>query len=93
LKKLVLLIELKSQRAYTGSMISLFTKSPTKPKGANSFTRDRYGVLDPKTELKKIHTTIYNSKYNTFNKTWAFKTEINNKKERLELKIKNFIIK
>ena len=43
-------IELKSQRHYTGSMLTLFTKSPSYPKGVNTLLRDRYGNRDRKNQ-------------------------------------------
>src|SRR5208283_3808247 len=37
-------LELKSQRDYTGSMLTLFTKSPDVPEGANTFLRETFGI-------------------------------------------------
>ena len=66
-------IELKAQRALTGSMLTLFTKSPSYPPGANSYLRENYGSLDPKFGFKILHTTIKNSKFNDFKGKWGFK--------------------
>ena len=51
--------EIKAHRNSVGSYITLFTKSPDFPKGANSILKDRYGVpYDDIPELKKLHTSM-----------------------------------
>ena len=40
--------EIKSQRNLSSSYVTLFTKSPTMPKGANSYLRESYGSQDIK---------------------------------------------
>lgn len=82
-------IELKSQRDYTQSMITLFTKSPSYPNNANTILRQRYGSLDPESGYNILHTTMVHSKYNTFMNVWGFKLQINQKEERIEIKIKS----
>jgi len=82
-------IEIKSQRDYTKSMITLFTKSPTYPANANLFLRDHYGSPDADSGYNKLHTTMIHSIYNTFFNQWGFKLEINDLERRLEIKIKN----
>lgn len=82
------IIELKSQREYTESMISLFTKAPSHPKGINTILREKFGEYNPEANQKELHTTIKHSCYNSFKENWGFKTEINENKNRIELKIK-----
>ncbi|EHK2357602.1 MvaI/BcnI family restriction endonuclease [Clostridium perfringens] len=50
-------IEIKTHRQASSSMITLFTKAPSYPKGANTILRDNYGTI---TEhgTKKLHTTV-----------------------------------
>ncbi len=56
-------MELKSQRANTASMLTLFTKSPEGI--SNSEIRERFGYPDPIfPTVKIIHQTIYNGKKN-----------------------------
>ncbi|HME50681.1 MAG TPA: MvaI/BcnI family restriction endonuclease [Candidatus Lokiarchaeia archaeon] len=82
-------IEFKAQRGDTDSMLTLFSKSPSFPKGANKLLRDHYGSLDPETGYNKLHTTIQFSSYNTFQDKWGFKLDINEEDCRIEIKIKN----
>lgn len=84
-------IELKSQRAYTGSFLTLFTKSPN-PYGVMAQIRDHYGVLDHKFGLTNIlHTTIKHSSFNSYKNTLGFKLEIDRTNQKLLLHIKNLI--
>lgn len=69
--------EVKSQRFLAGSKITLFTKSPTEPKQANSYLRDNYGKNDRTfPELKALHTSFYSNRFNTYLGKFAFKLEI-----------------
>ncbi|WP_368996756.1 MvaI/BcnI family restriction endonuclease [Caldifermentibacillus hisashii] len=82
-------IELKSQRAYTGSLLTLFTKSPN-PYGVMARIRDTYGELDPKKGLTNIlHSTAKHSSFNTYKGKLGFKLEIDRKNQKLLLHIKD----
>ncbi len=81
-------IELKSQRDYTSSMISLFTKSPSYPPNANTTLRENFGYPDVESGYNIIHTTIKYSKFNNFKNEWGFKLKIDVNKQRLYLLIK-----
>ncbi len=76
-------LELKSSRDYTKSMITLFTKSPNYPPGANNIIKNKFGVD------KEIHTTISGSRFNTFKGLWAFKLDVNEKEQKVFIVIKN----
>lgn len=78
-------IELKSQRDYTGSKLSLFTKSPN-PYGINAILRECYGEIDPKLGLTHIfHTAIKHSAYNSYKSRVGFKLFLNRNANRLEI--------
>lgn len=80
--------EVKSQRQMSSSKITLFTKSPSSPKGANSILRDEYGKPDEKfPDIKALHTSIFGDKYNSYLGKYGFKLEVNKKQKRVELKI------
>lgn len=66
--------EIKSHREEASSFITLFTKCPNFPRGANAYLKDRFGspYADNPT-LKKLHTSMFASKYNTLNDTYCFK--------------------
>jgi hypothetical protein len=77
------MIELKSARKYSTSMVSLFTKSPM-PEKANSVLLNEYGYVTPKSKGKKIlHTTVNASEFNTLRGKVGFKIDI--KEDRIEL--------
>lgn len=83
-------LELKSQRDFTGSMVTLFTKSPDHPPGANTFIRETYGVgSDEDPRMKIIHTTISGSRYNHYKKNLSFKLEVDENEKKLFLSVKN----
>ena len=83
-------LELKSQRDFTGSMITLFTKSPDYPPNANTFLRMTYGVnLDKDPTMKIIHSTVSGSKYNTYKGKIGFKLDVNEKENKIFLLVKN----
>ncbi|MBU4308271.1 MAG: MvaI/BcnI restriction endonuclease family protein [Nanoarchaeota archaeon] len=83
-------LELKSSRELSKSMVTLFTKAPTHPKGINSIMREKFGEPDQKAgKLKTIHTTFSALKFNTFFKRFGFKLEVNEEKRRIYILVKN----
>ncbi|MDI6738095.1 MAG: MvaI/BcnI family restriction endonuclease [Nanoarchaeota archaeon] len=80
------LIELKSARELSESMITLFTKSPSFPKGINAVLREKYGQPD-KTGMKILHTTISAVKFNTFAEKFGFKLDVDDAKNKMFLKL------
>lgn len=75
--------EIKAHREDSVSYVTLFTKSPSFPKGANNYLNRNYGTpyKDPnKLGLNKLHTSIFANDYNTFVNKWAFKL-INDRKQ------------
>ena len=52
--------EIKSHRELAQSYVTLFTKSPSFPKGANAYLKDKFGMpYDENSELKKLHTSMF----------------------------------
>ena len=83
-------LELKSSRELSQSMVTLFTKAPTHPKGVNSILREKYGEPDAKAGgLKTVHTTFSAVKFNTFFGKFGFKLEVDEEKRRIYILIKN----
>ena len=65
--------EIKSHRELAQSYITLFTKSPSFPKGANAYLRDKFGTpYDDNPELKKLHTSMFADKSNNYAGKYAF---------------------
>jgi hypothetical protein len=80
-------LELKSSRDLSGSMVTLFTKAPSYPKGANTQLRDKFG--EKKGKIKELHTTISGNKFNTFKNKYGFRLKINVCKRKIFILIKD----
>ncbi len=77
------MIELKSARKGSSSMLTLFTKSPL-PKKANSILLKRFGYPSTKKKgTKRLETTVNALKYNTLKGKPGFKIDI--QKDRINL--------
>lgn len=82
-------VEIKSQRALTSSKVTLFTKKPTGPDGANNILRDQYGVQNPKhPDLMQMHASMFNYWNQTYKK-WGMRLQPNDEEERIYLEIKD----
>lgn len=76
--------EIKSQRNLSESYVTLFTKSPTMPKGANTYLRENYGSFDSHyPDIKVLHTSIFCGKFNTHISGASFSLEIDYTNEKL----------
>lgn len=73
--------EIKSHRTESSSYVTLFTKSPSFPKGANSILKDKYGSEYEDKPLKKLHTSMFANSYNTYDNRLSFRL-INDIKEK-----------
>ena len=65
-------VELKATRKDSGSMMTLFTKSPSKRGVNNSVLRNRYGYqteesIELNPDVKVLHTTVNGADFNTLN--------------------------
>jgi len=82
--------EVKSQRQMTSSYLTLFTKSPSFPKGANAVLKESFGKPDAKfPDIKVLHTSIFGNRFNTYNNRYRFKLLVNDKAERIYFKAKS----
>ena len=73
--------EIKAHRELAQSYITLFTKSPSFPKGANAFLKEKFGTpYDENKDLKRLHTSIFANKPNNYADKYAFKL-LNDKKK------------
>ena len=82
-------IELKVHRTATVSMVSLFSKAPSYPKGVNTYLRETYGVEDEIGFGKKVlNTTISGARENTHRGGHAFRAVVDRAKERIYLQIR-----
>jgi hypothetical protein len=82
-------LELKSTRDLSESMVTLFTKSPN-PRGTNTKLRQRFGYFDEEhKDMKILHTTFSGDKFNTCADKFGFALDIDEEKQRINIKIKN----
>lgn len=84
-------IEIKSHREKTESLISLFSKSPTYPKAANTILREKYGIIDELSGKKKLYITISSTKYcpnvNDGKYSNKFKVQVDEKNKKIFLNV------
>ena len=66
--------EIKSHRSASSSLVTLFTKSPSYPRGANGKLKNAYGEPYPQNpSLKNLHTSMFGNSYNTYMNRLSFK--------------------
>ena len=82
-------IEIKSQRDYTTSSISLVTKSPDFPAKANNNLRERYGYADTNFPDVKCLRIRVGPEYNNVKNKWGFRLKVDRDNERIVFIIKN----
>ena len=82
-------IELKSHRTVTKSMITLFSKKPSYPRGASNYLRQNYGVFDTEYNEKILNTTLGGLKENTHRGGYSFKAVVDREAQRVYLQIRN----
>lgn len=83
-------IELKSHRELSESMVTLFTKSP-EPKGANTIIRNFYGYPDKiLTDKMVLHVTFSGDKFSRSERgAYGFKFNVNKSEEKIFIQTKN----
>lgn len=75
--------EIKAHRGESSSYVTLFTKSPSAPKGANAYLKDKFGEYYPDSKMKKLHTSIFANSFNTFMGRYSFKLIHKPEEERI----------
>lgn len=75
--------EIKSHREEASSYVTLFTKAPEFPKGANAILTNEYGTPYENTpSIKKLHTSMFATRFNTHESKYSFKL-INDREAKL----------
>lgn len=83
-------IELKSQREYTGSYLTLFTKSPSSPRSANTMLRMNFGSFDKmNSDVKILHTSIYANSFNNHISGYGYKLQVDRQEEKIYILVKS----
>lgn len=79
--------EIKTQRSLSGSYVTLFTKSPTFPKGANNIIKQKYGYIEDGWDdqnIKKIHTSLFSNKITKNEKSgYSFSIDVDINEEKI----------
>lgn len=82
------ILEIKSSREFSKSMITLFTKSPSSSIKVSSYLREKYGRPDKNfPEIKVLRFTAEHDDYKYFDNSYGFKINIDEKDRRLNLLI------
>jgi hypothetical protein len=82
--------EVKSKRELTSSYLSLFTKSPSGPKGANAYLKNTFGKPDEDfPEVKKLNSSVFAHRWNSLYDKNKLKLEINRSEEKIVLLVKD----
>ena len=83
-------IELKSHRTVTSSLMSLFSKAPSSPRGVNTYLRENYGIEDVEGFGKKVlNTTISGKRFNSHRGGHNFKIDVDRANRKMWLVIKS----
>ncbi len=78
--------EIKSHRTVASSYVTLFTKSPDFPDQANAYLKDKYGTpYEDNPLLKRLHTSMFANKYNSYNNQYSFKLINDKNKEQIRI--------
>jgi len=79
--------EIKSHREFNSSYITLFSKSPSFPKNANTYLRESFGdYRDEIYEKKKIlYASVFGHRYSIVYEKYKMKLKVNRKSKKVEL--------
>lgn len=84
--------EIKSHREESSSYVTLCTKSPSFPEGANAYLLDKFGSPNEDNPIvKRLHTSMFADHKNTHVGKYAFK--LNNDRKAKEVRIEVYDLK
>jgi hypothetical protein len=83
--------EIKSKRQFNSSYLTLFSKSPTNPSGANAILKDKYGECrDPQfPQLKKLYASIFGHRESLVYEKYLMQLDVQQKNKLLYLNVKD----
>jgi hypothetical protein len=83
--------EIKSKRQFNTSYLTLFSKSPTHPVGANGILKDKFGEYrDPNfSQLKKLYASIFGHRESLVYEKYLMKLDVVYPSKILNLKVKD----
>lgn len=79
--------EVKSQRLFNSSYVSLFTKSPDSPKRANSYLRENFGEVrdENHSDMKKLYASVFGHRYSTVYSKYKMRLKVDRRNNKLNL--------
>jgi hypothetical protein len=83
--------EIKSKRQFNSSYLTLFSKSPSHPTGANGILKDKFGECrDPNfPQLKKLYASVFGHRESLVYNKFHMKLDVLYPKNHLNLKVKD----
>ncbi len=82
--------EIKSQRAFSSSYVTLFTRAPTFPSRANTYLRKKYGTPDRKApDMKVLHTSMFYTYFNNHKSGYGFRLFSDDNQKKIFLQVKD----
>ncbi len=86
--------EVKTQRQLTTSYMTLFTKSPTGPKGANAILKDTFGTVDARfADIKVLHTSVFAHRVTKCASGYGFRLKVDKSTCRIRLIVSDYTTK
>jgi len=86
--------EVKSKRKFNSSYVSLFCKTPSFPKSANAYLREKYGEnREANSTIKKLYASIFANRHSLIYSKYKMKLVLDYQKQQLLLDIKDLALK
>lgn len=79
--------EIKAHREESSSYITLCTKAPTFPYRANFFLLNQFGTPYASSSLKRLHTSLFTNRFNTYENRFAFRLCNDRKSQEVRIEI------
>lgn len=84
-------MEVKSYRELSKAFVTLFTKSPDHPNGANTLLRTTFGYKDSAHGINRLHTSFFATTYNNCKKMYGFRLVPDDSTEKLFISVKDIL--
>lgn len=80
--------EIKAHRENSSSYVTLFTKAPSFPDGANAILKTKFGTpYENNPLLNRLHTSMFADKGNTYENKYSFQLFIDKEKEQILIQV------
>ena len=80
--------EIKAHRENSSSYVTLFTKAPSFPDGANAILKTKFGTpYKDNPSLNRLHTSMFADRGNTYENKYSFQLFVDKKKEQILIQV------